>query len=505
MALIDNPNIVMPPTEEAYCLVGCIYLKPAQIPQVKDMIKVESLIEPELQKTWLAIMYVYDMVAGEEGDDDTFQQLVIERLEKHDKYTRAEAINILLDITDYVGAPGTAEYHARRVAEYQKQCDLVRVNEAITKAVESGGSVNGELAKARQTIDDIMNFGERGARLDVVCLDDVEEEEVTWMWPGRFPSGKLSVITGDPGLGKSFATIDIASRITTGRAWPDAQGINARAGSVLWLCAEDGLGDTIKPRMVAARANCKKVTILQGVRRPGERTSQQFDLHTDIDVIERQVATMKDCRLVIIDPISAYLGKADSYKDAEVRAVLAPLGQMAERLDTSVLAVMHLNKSTGGNAIHRTGGSIAFVAAPRAVWLVALDPDDPTKRVFANIKMNIAAPGPALAFQITSDQAGRGVVGWIVDQENMMTADQLLTQKGGARDDEDSALTEAGNWLLEELKNGDIAVSDLKKMAKDAGISWAAIRRAKAAVGVRSTRSGFGHGGVWHFTMTPSG
>jgi putative DNA primase/helicase len=223
------------------------------------------------------------------------------------------------------------------------------------------------------------------------CVCDIPAQELSWLWPGRIPLGKLSLFAGDPGLGKSLVTLDIAARVTSGREWPDGTA-NTQAGSVIILSAEDDPGDTIRPRLEAAGADLRKAHILQAVRRSkpnGDTSLEYFSLETDLMALQDAVASMDDVRLITIDPISAYLGNTDSHVNAKVRSLLAPLAELSRSLRVAAIAVDHLSKSNRP-ALYRPNGSIAFTAAARAVWLFAKSPDDLSQRLMVPGKMNLS-------------------------------------------------------------------------------------------------------------------
>jgi RecA-family ATPase len=223
-----------------------------------------------------------------------------------------------------------------------------------------------------------------GGRPIVVNLADVEARITEYLWPSRVPLSKLAIIIGDPGVGKSTLALDIAARVSTGAAWPD--GGVAPISDVVLLSAEDALDDTIRPRLDRLGADVTKIHALIGIRDAGDQRLP--NLARDVELLERVVLD-RSARLVIIDPVSAYLGKTDSHRDAEVRGVLGPIAAMADRTGAAVLGVMHLNKSSQGPALYRAIGSIAFVAAARLVLAVAPHPEDPELRIVVPMKSNI--------------------------------------------------------------------------------------------------------------------
>ncbi len=316
----------------------------------------------------------------------------------------------------------------------------------------------------------------------MVLLSDVRPEPVGWLWPGRIALGKLTLLCGDPGLGHSFITLDLAARVSSGKCWPDLPLVPNPVGGVVLLSAEDDLADTIPPRLDAAGADTSRVVALQAVRRPqvgGGAREDYFDLTEDLPALEAAIRATADCRLVVIDPLTAYLGKTDSHKNAEVRAVLAKLFDLAARHKAAVLAVTHLNKAGGLPAIYRAMGSLAFVAAARAVWAVVRDDNDETgrRRLFVPVKNNLGADesGLAYALEFVGETAR---VAWETEPV-VIRADDAL---GGGQ--ASTAREDARRFVIDTLTahDGDVASDELSKAAKAEGISERTFRRARKAV-----------------------
>ena len=248
-----------------------------------------------------------------------------------------------------------------------------------------------------------------GAR--VRCMADVELEEVRWLWHDRIPLGKVSEIVGDPGVGKSTVTLQIVAHATTGRSLPGDEfgGGEYEPINVLLLNAEDGAGDTIRPRLDRAGADVARVHIFDGIETE-EGGLVPFNLRDPLHsyYLAGLVADL-DIGLLVIDPLNAYLGGVDSHKDADVRGVLAPLAELAESSGCAVLTVRHLNKGSTSRAIYRAGGSIGFTGAARSSMLVGQPDEDSDERALIVIKANLAKFPPRSASRLlTDDSSGRG-------------------------------------------------------------------------------------------------
>lgn len=339
-----------------------------------------------------------------------------------------------------------------------------------------------------------MRRGCRGPVL--VRVADVQPELVRWLWPGRIALGKLTLLAGDPGLGKSFITLDLAARTSTGSTWPDMPLLKNAPGGVVLLSAEDELADTIRPRLDAAGADVARVVALQAVRRlrvDGKTEEAYFDLTQDLPALEAAIQKSSDCKLVIIDPLTAYLGKIDGHKNAEVRAILARLFELAAKHKVAVLAVTHLNKASTLPAIYRAMGSLAFVAAARAVWAVVRDGDDETgrRRLFVPVKNNLGADETGLAYALEPvGQTAR--VKWESDPVNVRADDAL---DGGGR--KAAVREDARQFVIDTLtaNGGDMLSDDLSTAAEAEGMSERTLRRAKKAVAESYKEKG--RGGRW--------
>jgi len=327
----------------------------------------------------------------------------------------------------------------------------------------------------------------------IISLESVAPERVEWLWDNRIPLGKLTLVVGDPGDGKSFLTIFLASNVTTGKPWPD-NGTPIFKGSVIILTAEDGLADTVRIRADASGADVKKIKILEGViTKNGER--EFFNLIDHLPALEQAIIKTEDVRLVIIDPITSYLGTIDSHKNTSVRGALAPIASLAEKYKIAVVAVTHLNKNVALQAIYRPMGSLAFTAAARSVWAVSMDENDEGKmrRFFTPLKTNLSINPTSLAFNIINTR---------VIFENLpvdIDAEEALS-KGGS--EEISILNQAIVWLKEALDDGPIASKDIYRMARENNISDATLRRSQQKLKIKPYKEGSAKNKKWFWRLS---
>jgi hypothetical protein len=334
--------------------------------------------------------------------------------------------------------------------------------------------------------------------LDSMCADDVEIEDYDWVWPGRFALKKIGLIVGLPEEGKGLTVSDIAARITCGSLWPCDEG-PAPLGNVIMLSAEDDIADTIVPRLMAAGADLKRVTILKMVREPN--TERMFSLVTDLGALRRKIIEIGNVKMVIIDPVTAYLGvgKVDSFRATDVRAILSPLKDLAEELRVSVLGIMHFNKKVDvTNVLLRISDSLAYGAASRHVYAVINDPDN-FRRLFVKGKNNLARyEQKTLAFSIDEREVGtdkrtgnpirRPFIVWH-DEPVDITATEAL--QAAAESKSPSARDDAKNFLKALFTDNEpILSTEGHEAAKENGISKRTLERAQRDLGVEIKHDG---------------
>lgn len=330
----------------------------------------------------------------------------------------------------------------------------------------------------------------------VIPLSAVKPETVSWLWRGWLPLGKLVVLDGDPGLGKSTMTLDLAARLSTGRAMPD--GSAGTLGDVVVVSFEDGLADTIAPRLLAAGANTSRVHAIPCVK--SDDGLRLPELPADTERLEAVVA-QRNAVLVIIDPLAAILGEGvNSHRDQDIRRTLAPLSAMADRTGATVLVVRHLTKSAGGtNALHRGLGSIGIIGAARAGMLVCKDPDDESRRVLAPTKSNLGAQPDSLGFELEPASSDVARVRWLGNVHHGADALLAASMKPAETNETPGPRDEAKDFLLSVLGSGPLPSTVVRQESRDAGLAWRTVVRAKSDLGITSRKRG--QSGPWEWTL----
>ena len=298
------------------------------------------------------------------------------------------------------------------------------------------------------------------------CLADVVAEKVDWLWEPYIPLCHLTIIEGDPGLGKSWLSLGIATGVSLGRGLPNVSALPPR--NVLLLSCEDSLAATIRPRLDSMRADANRVWAIDDVATFEDDGLRRLEAH----IVETAAA------LVIVDPFVAYFGSGDLNRANQTRKVMSALADIAERQHCAIVLIRHLTKGARDKSIYRGQGNIGITAACRSALLVGADPDDRNKRAMAHIKCNLAPLGPTISYSI---ETGRFTWAGISD----LTPERILAAEG----QDDGRKTEAVQFLRELLSNGPMRKKDIDEQATGAGIAKATLRRAKRALHVVSTPS----------------
>lgn len=396
---------------------------------------------------------------------------------------------LLTGLPDYA-MPESIDVHARIVVEKAQQRRLiVTLAEAQSQLYNDGFDNAGVHGVAEGLLKELKSFSTISATPNstarqavTIKIADVQRETVTWLWQDRIPIGKLTMVEGNPGLGKSWLTLAIAAAVSSGAALPGD--FPRPPANVILMSAEDGLGDTIRPRLEDLGADLSRVIALKGMT--DDAGHEGVITLSDLDVLE-QVIIRDQPALVIVDPIIAYIAGKDTSRANEVRSILSPLAALAEKHGCALVAVRHLNKGNA-QALYRGQGSIDFIAAARAAFVVGENPDDATERVLCHLKHNLAPKTPSLAFTIEA-----GVLRWRGHSD--LTAEQILAAP--APGDERNATEEAMEWLKTQLSDGPRPAAQVQKEARAARIQEKPLRRARERLGITPKKGGFAGGWTW--------
>jgi hypothetical protein len=341
-----------------------------------------------------------------------------------------------------------------------------------------------------------------GPRVLLTRAASIRPVSVRWAWRERIPLGSVSLLVGDPGLGKSTLSIELAARLSRGQLEGDLRGSPA---AVVLATAEDAIAQVVVPRLLAADADLELVRIIT-VERDG--LTGGLVLPHDLRQV-REPLLAAGVRLLVIDPLVAHLpGEVNSHRDQDVRRALAPLARLAEEADAAVLLIVHLNKASVPQVLGRVGGSIAIVAAARSMLLLGSDADDRegSTRILAHAKCNVGPLAPALRLRVEGREVEApdglrvmtsGLV-WCGEASGVTAADLVATP-----DEEAEDVTEAIELLRGLLADGPVLSTEVERELRDARIAVRAWRKAKRRLGVRSDKRGFR--GPWFWQLPEDG
>ena len=331
---------------------------------------------------------------------------------------------------------------------------------------------------------------------------DIKPEPVAWLWDGWLAAGKMHILAGAPGTGKTTISMALAATVTTGGRWPD--GSRSSAGNVVIWSGEDDPADTLIPRLAASGAEVGRVYFIADVRHGNERRS--FDPARDMEALRHELLRIGDVRLLIVDPIvSAVAG--DSHKNAEVRRGLQPLADLAMSTRCALLGITHFSKGTGGrDPVERLTGSLAFGALARVVMVAAKHQEEGENgrdvRLFLRAKSNIGPDDGGFEYDLRQGELTThpGIFASCVlwgDAAEGKARELLAMAETVAVQGDQTEQGEAIEWLREQLSECPLASKEVKQLASQDGLAWATVRRAQKAMGIKPGKTRFDGGWEW--------
>ena len=336
-----------------------------------------------------------------------------------------------------------------------------------------------KVTEAKKTVQKRME-----PKLKLINMDKVEVEQIEWLLYPFIPYGKVTIIQGDPGEGKTTMVLQIIAKLTRGEAILPTVSLtddkeNAEVPvNVIYQTAEDGLGDTIKPRLLAAGADCTKVMVIDDSEQP----------LTMADVRLEEAIVQTKARMVVLDPIQGFLGaEVDMHRANEIRPLMKRIAILAEKYHCAIILIGHMNKNSNGKSSYRGLGSIDFQAAARSVLIVGRIKDEPEVRVVCHTKSSLAPEGKAIAFRLDKNNGFE----WIGEYD--ISADELLNGEGKGQ-----KTRKAKEFLLEILADGGMAQKKIEGEAEKLGIRKKTLRNAKMELGIDSVK----RGNQWYWMLS---
>ncbi len=315
------------------------------------------------------------------------------------------------------------------------------------------------------------------AELHLINMADVEATEVKWLWYPYIPYGKVTIIQGDPGEGKTTLILNLAALLSKGEKLPESEE-KSEPINIIYQTAEDGLSDTVKPRLMAANAEHERITVID------ESISE---LSFTDERLEQAIIETK-AKMVILDPLQAYIGaNVDMHRANEIRPVMKHLAEVAQKYECAVVLVGHLNKAMGMKSSYRGLGSIDIPASARSVLLVGRIKDNPTIRVMAQIKSSLAPEGEPIAFELNKETGFHFIGKYDISVDDLLNGTSTV-----------SKLEQAENLLKDELADGNtVQQKSIHQRAKLRNISERTLNQAKKNLGVKSIR----RENVWYWQL----
>lgn len=399
-----------------------------------------------------------------------------------------------------------AQKGARNSTAFSSACQLLR--EGRTEK-DIRGLLSGMIApdfneteiirtieSARRVVAD-----ENGGNLihvDLISAANLMPERIDWLWDGYIARGKLHLHGGPAGTAKTTVALNFAATISAGGKWPDG-GRAKKAPIAIWS-GEDGVLDTLLPRLIAAGADLQNCHFICDVNTEGQK--RVFDPATDIPALVEPLRKLRPA-LLIVDPITQAIG-GDSHKNSETRRGLAPLVNLADELGIALWGITHFSKNTSNRApLDRFTGSLAFGAVARLAFANIRDAET-GERVFCRVKSNLGLDGGGFAFSLNKTEIESNIHATCVEWGDTVsgTAADILARAEREPESRNTGRMAACDFLREELRSGPVTVNEIKSSAESAGFSWSTIRRARDDLGIRSRKIGFGGGWLWELSSS---
>ncbi len=469
-------------------IVAWLLAEKQALPENIQYIRPEYFDNPILASLTELLIEFLNKYSRSPSEDELIQEVDI-FLEKNDKLPRDEYLDVLLEVLELT-KNGDPSYIKDKAVEFRRHQAFKRaILEAAKKLAKSDyiGIVN--------SFNEVANIGNEDAGLR--SLSDVEAKEVNWLWKNHIPLGEITLLIGDPGVGKSYLSYFLSAQVSKGGYWPDKPNRQIKDGKVLILSTDEDPNYAIRPRADAAGANTNNISILEGSRDEKGRI-KILNLTRDIYRLENILKKDEDYRLVIIDPLSDYLGRIDSHKYTDVRWAMAPINALlARKYRVAIVGIMHCNKNTSLQVLYRIMGSMGFPSVARSIWLVAKDREDEEnqRRYFSPLKNNLAPEQDTLAFHLEN----LGSVAKVVWEDKPVEKDFDI-EDALVPPERTSETKRAKQFLIETLKDGAMLNTEVKRAARNEGISAGTLKRAKEKLNIRAFKES-GVGGKWYWEL----
>ena len=481
-------------------MLGAVLLDPSILPRAKELIH-PTLFENRHNCTIWATFEALES-DGEPIDIVT----VCDRLQADGKLTDVGGHAYIAELLGSTASAVNWSAYAERVTQAALRRRAMSIfSRALERLDHSDdpGVVIAEQIDAMQLLRDAAGPSPAdGSRVELIRACDVNPEPVAWLWSGWLARSKVHILGGAPGTGKTTISMALAATVTIGGRWPD--GSRSPAGNVVIWSGEDDPADTLVPRLLQSGADISRVYFVGSVREGLDRLS--FDPARHMEALRREIATVGDVKLPIVDPIVSAV-QGDSHKNAEVRRGLQPLADLAAAEGCALLGITHFSKGTGGREpVERITGSLAFGAVARVVLVAAKHQseggDGETKRLFLRAKSNIGPDDGGYEYDLHQDELAShpgifaSAVLWGAAVEG--SARELLATADATDDDgEGGKLADAMRFLSGLLADGPVSQRAFKADAEGAGYSWQTIRRARQALAIDSRKTGMREGWEW--------